>query len=99
MDEPRPFLAPFPVVAVASSAGGLHALTALVSSLPVEFPAAVVLVQHLDPRHPSHMAEILRGTRPWPCGRPSRETGSAPERSSSRRRAGTWWSIPETCSS
>ncbi len=59
MDEPRPFLAPFPVVAVASSAGGLHALTALVSSLPVEFPAAVVLVQHLDPRHPSHMAEIL----------------------------------------
>jgi two-component system chemotaxis response regulator CheB len=59
MGETTPHTPTFPVVAVASSTGGLHALMALVSALPADFPAVVVLVQHLDPRHPSHMAEIL----------------------------------------
>ncbi|HEY2159181.1 MAG TPA: chemotaxis protein CheB [Isosphaeraceae bacterium] len=59
MDKTTPHIPPFPVVAVASSAGGLQALKGLVAALPADFPAAVVLVQHLDPRHPSHMAEIL----------------------------------------
>jgi two-component system chemotaxis response regulator CheB len=48
------------VIAVASSAGGLKALTGLLETLPREFPAALLIVQHLDRRHPSHMAEILR---------------------------------------
>ncbi len=47
------------VVAVAASAGGLKALTEVLSSLPADFPAAVVIVQHLYPRHRSLMAEIL----------------------------------------
>ena len=51
--------AAFDVVAVAASAGGLKALSDLLSALPAEFPAAVVVVQHLDPRHRSLMAEIL----------------------------------------
>jgi two-component system, chemotaxis family, protein-glutamate methylesterase/glutaminase len=51
--------AAFDLVAVAASAGGLKALTAVLSPLPVDFPAAIVVVQHLDPRHRSHMAEIL----------------------------------------
>jgi two-component system chemotaxis response regulator CheB len=49
----------FDVVAIASSAGGLAALTSLLSSIPSNFPAAVLVVQHLDPRHRSLMAEIL----------------------------------------
>lgn len=54
----------FDVVACGSSAGGLHALRELLSRLPADFPAAVVVVQHLDPRHRSLMAEILaRQTR------------------------------------
>ncbi len=49
----------FEVVALASSAGGLKALTQVLAPLPEDFPAAIVLVQHLDPRHRSLMAEIL----------------------------------------
>jgi two-component system chemotaxis response regulator CheB len=51
--------AAYDLVALAASAGGLTALSLVLSSLPAEFPAAVVLVQHLDPRHRSLMAEIL----------------------------------------
>lgn len=49
----------FDLVACASSAGGLNALTELLSRLPSDFPAAVAVVQHLDPRHRSLMADIL----------------------------------------
>jgi two-component system chemotaxis response regulator CheB len=49
----------FDVVALAASAGGLSALSRLLAALPAEFPAALVVVQHLDPRHRSLMADIL----------------------------------------
>ena len=49
----------FDVIAVAASAGGLNALTEVLSGLPRTIPAAIVVVQHLDPRHRSLMAEIL----------------------------------------
>lgn len=49
----------FPVVAIAASAGGLKALTAVLSTLDRDFPAAIVVVQHLYPHHPSHMANLL----------------------------------------
>jgi two-component system chemotaxis response regulator CheB len=49
----------FDVVAIASSAGGLAALTSTLSGLPADLPAAILVVQHLDPRHRSLMAEIL----------------------------------------
>ena len=49
----------FEIVALAASAGGLKALTDVLAALPREFPAALVVVQHLDPRHRSLMAEIL----------------------------------------
>lgn len=51
--------AAFDIVALASSAGGLRALEEVLSALPEQFPAAVVVVQHLDPRHRSLMASIL----------------------------------------
>lgn len=46
-------------MALAASAGGLNALTHVLAALPGDFPAALVIVQHLDPRHRSLMAEIL----------------------------------------
>jgi two-component system chemotaxis response regulator CheB len=49
----------FEVVAVAASAGGLQAISQLLSGLPADFPATIMIVQHLDPRHRSLMAEIL----------------------------------------
>ncbi len=49
----------FEIVAIASSAGGLAALTKVLSALPHEFPAPIAVVQHLDPRHRSLMAKIL----------------------------------------
>jgi two-component system, chemotaxis family, protein-glutamate methylesterase/glutaminase len=55
---------PFPgaaydVVVLAASAGGLRALSLVVAPLPADFPAALLAVQHLDPRHRSLMADIL----------------------------------------
>src|SRR5213594_1590589 len=50
----------FDIVALAASAGGLRALSQVLAALPAEFPAAIVVVQHLDPRHRSLMADILR---------------------------------------
>jgi len=49
----------FEIVALAASAGGLNALTQVLQTLPSDFGAGVVVVQHLDPRHRSLMAEIL----------------------------------------
>jgi two-component system, chemotaxis family, protein-glutamate methylesterase/glutaminase len=49
----------FDVVALAASAGGLQALSHVLAAIPREFPAAIVVVQHLDPRHRSLMADIL----------------------------------------
>jgi two-component system, chemotaxis family, protein-glutamate methylesterase/glutaminase len=51
--------APFDVVALAASAGGLTALSRVLTDLPAHFPAALLVVQHLDPHHRSLMADIL----------------------------------------
>lgn len=56
--------AAFDVVALAASAGGLTALSRVLAALPAEFPAALVVVQHLDPRHRSLMADILSRRTP-----------------------------------
>jgi two-component system, chemotaxis family, protein-glutamate methylesterase/glutaminase len=47
------------IVAIAASAGGLQALRTLLSGLPPDFPAAVLVVQHLEPTRVSQLAEIL----------------------------------------
>lgn len=49
----------FPVVAMAASVGGLKALSAILSVLPADFPAAIAIVMHLSPDHDSVLAEIL----------------------------------------
>lgn len=48
------------LVVIGSSAGGIEALSILVSGLPFDFPAPLVLAQHLDPNYPSHLGEILQ---------------------------------------
>jgi two-component system chemotaxis response regulator CheB len=47
------------VVAFAASAGGLNALSIILSALPFDFAAPIIIVQHLSPNHHSYMAEIL----------------------------------------
>ncbi|HET7480436.1 MAG TPA: CheR family methyltransferase [Rubrobacteraceae bacterium] len=47
------------LVVVGSSAGGVEALSVLVSTLPPDFSAPVVIAQHLDPHRESHLGEIL----------------------------------------
>ncbi|MDO9376880.1 MAG: CheR family methyltransferase [Ferruginibacter sp.] len=50
----------FPVVGIGASAGGLDAFKKLVAAISVDSGMAYVLVQHLDPRHESHLAELLQ---------------------------------------
>jgi two-component system CheB/CheR fusion protein len=54
------------LVVVGSSAGGIDALSVLVASLPDDFPAPIVLAQHLDPSMPSRLDEILQSRSALP---------------------------------
>ena len=47
------------MVAIGASAGGLEAFRTLLAALPAESGMAFILVQHLDPTHPSMMVELL----------------------------------------
>jgi two-component system, chemotaxis family, protein-glutamate methylesterase/glutaminase len=49
----------FDIIAIAASAGGVHALTDVLRRLPADIGVIVVCVQHLDPRHRSLMPEIM----------------------------------------
>jgi two-component system chemotaxis response regulator CheB len=61
MDDRSPDLSSdFAVIAIGASAGGVEALLALVPALPSDLPAAVLVVQHLDPRHQSLLPWLLR---------------------------------------
>ena len=52
------------VVAVGASAGGLHALSLILAALPADFPAPILVVQHLSPDFPSQLARILGNHTP-----------------------------------
>jgi two-component system CheB/CheR fusion protein len=54
-----PRLSAFPIVGVGASAGGLEALSALLTHLPVKTGMAFVLIQHLDPTHSSQLADLM----------------------------------------
>jgi len=54
----------FDAVAIGASAGGVTALQSVIGALPRRFPAAVLVVQHLDPRHKSLLAELLARRTP-----------------------------------
>jgi two-component system, chemotaxis family, CheB/CheR fusion protein len=48
------------LVVVGSSAGGIEALGTLLGGLQANFPAPVILAQHLDPHHQSHLQTVLQ---------------------------------------
>ena len=56
LEEPR---AAFEIAAVAASAGGVVGLGRLLADLREDFPVPLVVVQHLDPRHKTVIAEVL----------------------------------------
>ncbi len=49
----------FPIVGIGASAGGLEALEHFFSAVPARPGIAFVIIQHLDPTHPSAMAALL----------------------------------------
>jgi two-component system CheB/CheR fusion protein len=55
----RPSRGVFPIVGVGASAGGLDAFTQLLKHLPSDTGMAFILIQHLDPKHPSFLREAL----------------------------------------
>jgi two-component system CheB/CheR fusion protein len=64
--RPKEAIAPFPVVGIGASAGGLAAVTQLLKYLPLQTRIAVVVIQHLDPKHGSLTADILARACPMP---------------------------------
>jgi two-component system, chemotaxis family, response regulator WspF len=54
------------MVAIGASAGGPTALAQLLAGLPKEFPAAIVVVQHVDEKFANGMAEWLNQISPLP---------------------------------
>ena len=58
--------APFPVVGIAASAGGLEAFIQLLNNLPADSGMAFVLIQHLAPDRQSLLSEILSRSTEMP---------------------------------
>lgn len=56
----QPLSTAFNVVVLVGEAGGIRALSQILPALPVNFPAAIIVVQHLDPQaNPSLIADVL----------------------------------------
>lgn len=69
--SPRPpRVAAFPIVGVGASAGGLDAFTQLLKHLPSDTGMAFILIQHLDPTHPSFLREALSKATKMPVTQP-----------------------------
>ena len=51
---------PIYVVGIGASAGGLSAIESFLHALPKTDDTSYVIVQHLDPKHKSEMASILK---------------------------------------
>jgi two-component system chemotaxis response regulator CheB len=56
----------FPIVALVGSAGGLDAVTRILSRLPTSFGAAVVVLIHVPPQRISHLVEVIGRTSSLP---------------------------------
>src|SRR5262245_8646509 len=56
----------FPIVGIGASAGGLEAVTQLLKSLPRGPDMALVLVQHLAPKHESMLTSLLSNATSLP---------------------------------
>ena len=65
------------IVGIGASAGGLEAISLLISQLRTDTPCAYVVLQHLSPTHRSMMVEILR--RETPLTVKEAEQGETPQ--------------------
>src|SRR4051812_50095825 len=72
--------APFPVVGIGASAGGLEAIGELLANLPEGSGMAFVVVLHLDPDRESRLVELLDRTSRLPVagGTPRQELAPRP---------------------
>ena len=59
-------VAPFPIVGIGASAGGLEAFEAFFRACPADSGMGFVLVPHLDPGHDSLLTEILQRSTAMP---------------------------------
>lgn len=66
------------LVVIGASAGGIDALTRLVATLPADFPAPIVVAQHLEPDRVSSLREILARRTPLPVRTVSDRDALAP---------------------
>ncbi|HEY0180778.1 MAG TPA: chemotaxis protein CheB, partial [Dokdonella sp.] len=71
---------PFPIVCIGASAGGIDATTALLGAIEPSVGAAFVVVQHLDPTHPTALAEILGRATAMPVALAEHDTAVEPNR-------------------
>ncbi|MGH7419558.1 MAG: chemotaxis protein CheB, partial [Candidatus Rokuibacteriota bacterium] len=78
VDEPGAE-SPFPIVGIGASAGGLEAFTQLLAALPASTGMALVVVQHLDPRHESRLTELLARATHMPVIEASQGLRVAPD--------------------
>jgi two-component system chemotaxis response regulator CheB len=60
------------VIALVCSTGGLDAVSTVLRRLPPDFPAAVIVLRHHDPRKPDQLALILARRTALPVS-PARE--------------------------
>ena len=72
--------APFPIVGIGASAGGLKAFRQLLGALPTNTGMAYVLVQHLDPTHESILADLLSQATKMPVSEVKADTRVEPNR-------------------
>jgi len=72
--------APSSIVGIGASAGGLEAFRQLLGALPADTGMAYVLVQHLDPRHESILANLLSQATTMPVSEVKGDTRVEPDR-------------------
>src|SRR5579862_6679228 len=71
--------APFPIVAIGASAGGVEALESFFRAVPPGTGMAFVVITHLDPNRQSWLAEIIGRCTTMPTVAAADDTAVAPE--------------------
>jgi two-component system, chemotaxis family, CheB/CheR fusion protein len=67
------------VVGIGASAGGIKAMQAFFSRVPVQSGAAYVVILHLSPEHESSLAEVLQASSRLPVTRVTESVGIVPD--------------------
>jgi two-component system, chemotaxis family, CheB/CheR fusion protein len=49
----------FPIVGIGASAGGIHSFCKIIKRVPANTGMAYILVQHLNPKHSSHLVKAI----------------------------------------